>query len=141
MKFLESTQVKSIGNFDGFLDLSAAEKAEIAYVEPNILINSLKTAFNLDLSGSSSLAFVTNRDSAWRIGFTGIPRYAVMLAVLAIMENNILPNIAQPVFEIVFNNGKDDELTLTSITPSFFPNGNTYLDVLQFVLRCQHRCY
>ena len=141
MKFLENTQAETTGPFDDFSCLSPTAKAEIAYVEPNILINSLKTVFNLDLSGSSSLAFVTNRDSAWRIGFAGIPRYAVMLAVLAIMENNILPNIAQPVFEIVFNNGKDDELTLTSITPSFFPNGNTYLDVLQFVLRCQHRCY
>ena len=92
--------------------------------------------------GSSELVYLEKDGFSWSVGFAGIPRIGVLLSVLSAMENNIRPNLPDGcVFTVIFFWQEHDELIMTSVTPEFVPNANTYADCLHFVSRTQHLCF
>jgi hypothetical protein len=110
------------------------------YVEPNTLKTLYLNHAGALPQGSSEMVHITNQDCTWTIGFAGYPRLDVMLNILAIMQTNILPRV-DCLFQLIFRYGQDEELKLISVSPDYRPNGNTFVEVLQFIERCQHHCY
>jgi hypothetical protein len=110
------------------------------YVEPETLRTLYLNLAGELPQGSSHFAHISNQDCTWTIGFAGYPRLDVMINVLAIMQTNILPRV-DCLFQLTFNHKQDDELNLISVSTDYRPNGNTFVQVLQFIERCQHQCY
>ncbi|MDO7849574.1 hypothetical protein Q5H92_24645 [Hymenobacter sp. M29] len=92
-------------------------------------------------SGSSEILHIEHQNGAWKVGFVGIPRIAVFLNVLSIMENNILPLYPGCRLDVVFNFLDDKQLLMTSVSNHYIPNGNTYSNVLYYLERNQDQCY
>ncbi|RYU81266.1 hypothetical protein [Hymenobacter persicinus] len=90
--------------------------------------------------GSSEITHIEHQGGAWTVGFQGIPRIAIFLNVLSIMENDLLPLDKDCSFDVVFNFQKDDQLIMTSASPYYIPNGNTYSNILTYLERTQHMC-
>ena len=58
----------------------------------------------------SSIASVSNHKGNWSIGFVGVPPVKTVMGLLSVLDSEILPQCADHVDKVVFNEGAANEL-------------------------------
>lgn len=78
-----------------------------------------------------SIASVSNHKGNWSIGFVGVPPVKTVLALLSVLDSEILPQCADYVDKVVFNEGGANELVFDfAQTQDLFSQKDTCLALL-----------